>query len=115
MTVTGSVQGRVQIGTSQDSGRILLGVFDSSAGSARQAITLTANSAGVDLEVDKERTPEYLREGAELDKLAPLAGLPRWKLHVQVKPGAAHGAFPRADDSMYPDSAVFLKVKSEAV
>jgi hypothetical protein len=115
VTVSGSVQGRVQIGTTLDNGRILLGVFDSATGSSKQAITLTANSAGVDLEVDRERTPEYLRDGAELEKLAPLAGLPRWKLTVRVKPNLAHGTFPRADDSMYRDSAVFLKVKGDVV
>jgi hypothetical protein len=115
LTVTGSVQGSVLIGDRQDDGRLTLGVFDSSAGSARQTLSLTGKTAGLQLEVDKERTPEFLREGARLEKLADVAGLPRWKLYVQVKPNAAQGSFPRLGDPMYYDSAVYLKVKGEVV
>jgi hypothetical protein len=114
LTVTGTVQGSVQIGNKRDGGRVLLGVFDSASGSPEEIITLSANSSGVGLEVDKDRTSEFLREGTFLEETAPLGDAPCWKLHVQVKPNAAHGDFPR-DDAMYRDSGVYLKVKGKVV
>ncbi len=115
LSLTGFVQGNVQVGARQDNGQVALGVFDSAAGSGPATILVTGKVPGVQLEMDTERTAEYLRDGTRLEKIADVAGLPRWKLHIQVKPNAAHGDFPRAADPLYMDSAVYLKVKGEVV
>ena len=52
---------------------------------------LTADNPGLQLEVDRERTAEFLHDGVRLEAMPPLAGLPRWKLYVQVAPNAALG------------------------
>ena len=112
LTVTCSVQGNVTVASKQGS-RVSLGVFESDVGSAPQTAVLTADNPGLQLEVDRERTAEFLRDSVRLEAMPPLAGLPRWKLHVQVIPNAALGAFPRDDNVLYRDSAVYLKTKGE--
>jgi hypothetical protein len=111
MTVTGSVRGSILIGSAEDGGRVSLGLFDSHSGSPEQLIVITGESADVALEIDNNRTAEFLRDGVKLEQIAPVAGLPRWKLKVQVRPDAAQGNFPRGEDKMYQDSAVYLTVK----
>jgi hypothetical protein len=115
LTVVGTVQGRVRVGNEQDGGRLSMGVFNSDEGSSPSSLALAAQGPGVDLEVDKERTPEFLREGVRLESVKKGDELPRWKLSVRVPPNAARGQFPRPDSEMYLDGAVYLKVKGEAV
>jgi hypothetical protein len=115
LVVAATVQGNVLVGDAQDSGRLGMGTFDSAAGSAPVSLRIAAQTAGVDLEVDKDRTPEFLRGGIRLESLHKGDELPRWKLTLRVPPNAAHGNFPRDNAEMYYDGAVYLKVKGDVI
>jgi hypothetical protein len=110
--VTGEVLGDVTVGSGKESGTINLGPFLSSRG-AHGDIMLHTDVRGLTLELDKERVPPYL-EATFPDKPEETAGGHRiWVLRVKVKPGEARGEFPRSDESIYRDSAIYVKTTHE--
>ncbi|HTU89636.1 MAG TPA: hypothetical protein VMF69_06025 [Gemmataceae bacterium] len=105
--VTGEVLGDITVGGGTEAGMIDLGPFPRSRG-AHGKILLQSDEKGIDLELDAARKPEYLN--AALGKPKETGGGHRqWVLSVEVPPNAAFGEFPRADDPVYRDSAIYVK------
>lgn len=109
--VTGEVRGDVAVGSGKEGGTINLGPFLSSRG-AHGDIVLHTDVRGLTLELDKERVPPYLE--AIFDKPEETGSGHRiWVLRVKVRPGEARGEFPRSDESVYRDSAIYVKTTHE--
>jgi hypothetical protein len=106
ITLTGQVRGVVEIGNEDHQGVVTFGSFPSKRGKT-EAISLSSDVSGIQLSVDTSRSSPFL--SASLGE-AQKVGMTRqlWKLKLEVKPGAAQGAFPRRDDPIYEDSAVYL-------
>jgi hypothetical protein len=64
---------------------------------------------GLKLEIDREHTSKFLEVKLEGPQSFP-TGRQSWKLNVRVPPGKVHGSFPRQDDPLYRDSAVYVKM-----
>jgi len=108
VSVTGTVEGAVRVETEE--GVLRFGSFNRSQGK-RQSLTLGADGPGLELDVDRERTPDYLT--VHLDKPRVALGHQTWRLLVQVLPNRVSGSFPRQDDPAYRDCAVYLKTREK--
>jgi hypothetical protein len=111
--VTGEVLGDVVVGeVGKVRGALDLGPFPQKRGT-HGSIILQTDEKNLDLELDTPRIPNYLK--ATLSKPEETVGGHRlWKLRVEVPPGKAQGEFPRADNPLYRDSAVYVKTKGKA-
>jgi hypothetical protein len=110
--VTGEVRGDVAIGGGKESGLINLGPFPRSRG-AHGDILLQTDVQGLTLELDRSRLPEYLKVSFS-DKPEVTGGGHRiWALRVEVPANAAQGEFPRSEDPIYRDSAIYVKTTHE--
>jgi hypothetical protein len=103
VTVTGRVSGIVEIGSDDSGAEIDFTAFPRLQGK-RESIAVQSDRADVELSVDDKRTSKFLK--ATLQKPDP--DRQEWKLLVEVKPGEAFGDFPRRDDPLFEDSAVYL-------
>ena len=105
MEVTGEVRGIVDIGDG-DGTEIKFGDFPRRLGK-RESILLQSEVPDLELTVDRERSSKFLK--ASLGK-PDRSGTSRqeWKLQVAVKPGEAFGGFPRREDPLFEDSAIYL-------
>lgn len=107
VTVTGAVTGDVDVGSGPESGSINLGPFYRKRGTHGEII-LQTDEQSVDLKLDESHLPEYLKPSlGQAQKTA--SGHRLWKLKVEVPAGAASGDFPRADNPVYRDSAIYVK------
>jgi hypothetical protein len=110
--LTGEVKGFVTVGEPDDGGRIDFGSFPSAQGK-EQVLTLETDVAGLDLEVDTSRVPEFL----DLPRLGPPdvapSGHRTWRLQAKVSPGKAVGVFPNPSDPIASDCAIYLKTKEK--
>jgi hypothetical protein len=106
--VRGRVRGVVDVPDEQVAGGGLdLGTFPRSQGSGVRDVALQSSVAGLDLKLDRKRTPKFLDarlEGPDDPKAARRA----WTLKIAVKPDAISGSFPRPDDPAHEDCAVHL-------
>jgi hypothetical protein len=106
VTLIGTVQGEVTIGSAEDRGVIDLKSFERHNGIS-QSISLTAADGKLELEV--ENCPDFMK--AELEEVKPgpqATGLlgKTWTLKVTVPPDALAGAVP-------PHTSVVLKTKGD--
>jgi hypothetical protein len=108
--VYGEVVGDVGVTGGKMGGIIDLGPFPRKRG-AKGNITLHSDDKNLELEVDKNRLPEFL--WATLGKAQDTGGHLSWLLEVEVPPGAANGEFPNANNPSYRDSAIYVKTKSK--
>lgn len=107
--VTGEVLGDISVGGNDELGTINLGPFLRPHG-IKRSIVLQTDEKGIDLELDTEHMPNYLK--ATLNPPHESAGGHRsWVLNVEVPPNAARGEFPYADNPDYRDSAIYVKTK----
>jgi hypothetical protein len=106
--VMGEVVGDISVGVGDEAGAINLGPFPQSHGTHR-SINLETDEKAIDLELDLKRKPKYLN--VTLSKPQETGGHRSWVLRVDVPPGAAQGEFPRADNPVYRDSAIYVKTK----
>jgi hypothetical protein len=109
--VTGVVEGDVKVGGPKDGSAILLGPFPSRRG-ARGDITLQSDRPNLELTLDTTRVPQYVKprlEGPE----KTLGGHRMWVLRVEVPPSAARGEFPRPEDPVFRDSAIYVKTNDQ--
>jgi hypothetical protein len=109
VAVVGRVRGPVLIGTEEDRGEIDFRPFPHSRGSSTERIVLQSDVPGLHLQLDTERTAGFLeiRLRREKDRAA---GRRVWNLTARVKPKMATGVFPRREDPLFADSAVYLKM-----
>jgi hypothetical protein len=108
----GEVHGEVTIGSGKEGGSINLGPFLRSRG-ARGEIVLQTDATNIDLELDKSHIPEYMQvQFPDKPEVSP-GGHRLWVLEVRVPPHKARGEFPRADDPVYHDSAIYVKTKTK--
>ena len=106
ITLSGQVRGLVEIGSEDSQGMVTFGSFPSKRGRS-EVVSLSSDVAGIQLSVDTSRTaPFLLATLGEPQKVGETRQL--WKLRLEIKPGAAIGAFPRREDPRYEDSAVYL-------
>jgi hypothetical protein len=105
-TFTGVIQGDVHVSGVDESGGISFESFRRDSRPKRFVLIRTDDPA-IKLELDKSRVPEYLL--AALSQEANPAGPSgTWKLEITVLP-TAFGPFPRDDDPVYRDSAVYIR------
>jgi hypothetical protein len=105
--VTGFVEGDVKVGGPKESGSILLGPFPSSRG-AKGDITLQTDRPNLDLTLDTTRVPSFVKARLEGPEKTP-GDHRMWVLRVEVPPNKADGEFPRPEDPVFRDSAIYVK------
>ncbi|HWG41654.1 MAG TPA: hypothetical protein VN688_02630 [Gemmataceae bacterium] len=111
VVVTGEVHGDITVGAKVN-GRITLGPFLKSRG-ARGSILLQTDAQKLDLELDSKRLPPYLKVRFPEKPEETAAGHRMWLVEVEVPPNAASGDFPRADNPVYRDSAIYVKTRED--
>jgi hypothetical protein len=104
--VVGRVKGVIDLQSEEEGGDIQFRVFKSSRGRRVQLI-ITSEVSDLKLEVDHKQTSEFLKADIEPMKSADKRGT--WTLHAEVIPNKAFGNFPRKDDPLFEDCAVYLK------
>jgi hypothetical protein len=111
VVVLGQIRGLLDLGTEDEAGQLNFGSFRRSQGKT-QSMPLHTEAEGLTLEFDRQRTPEYLEATLIPGKSVSSESKPKsWSLRVQVLPNKASGFFPRKDDPIYEDSAVYLNAK----
>ncbi|HEY7428431.1 MAG TPA: hypothetical protein VH682_29635 [Gemmataceae bacterium] len=105
--VTGDMHGAVAIGNGNEGKTINLGPFARSRG-ARGDIVLQTDVKGLDLKLDRARVPEYLKVRFPQKPEVSPSGHREWLLEVEVPRNAASGEFPRSDNPVYRDSAIYV-------
>jgi hypothetical protein len=109
--MNGVVEGDVTVGGPKEGGSLLLGPFLSSRG-VKGDVTLQTDRPNLDLTLDTTRVPSFVKarlEGPE----KTLGGHNMWVLRVEVPPFAAHGEFPRPEDPIFRDSAIYVKTNEK--
>lgn len=107
--VTGEVLGDISVGGNDEPGTVNMGPFLRSHG-ANRSIVLHTDERGIDLDLESDRIPKFLKAKLSAPHDAP-AGHRTWVLKVEVPPDAARGEFPYANDPDYRDSAIYVKTK----
>jgi hypothetical protein len=110
VSVQGILKGDVTVGLQSDEGRVDFGDFDRAKGS-RRTMTLQSNRTGLDLELDRTRIPPYVEVRFPDQPEIASSGHRTWILHLAIQPNKARGTFPRRDDPIYRDSAIYVKTK----
>lgn len=112
--VTGAVLGAIVVGGGAGGGALNLGPFLRRHGilgsKPNNTIVLETDEEDFDLELDLSRVPEYLKPHLSEPRQTK-DGHRSWVLRVEVPPNEARGSFPRADDPVYSDSAIYVKTK----
>jgi hypothetical protein len=106
VTIHGRVRGLVEIGNDEDGSEINFTIFPRSHGKSAK-VNLQSEVPAMKLEFDRMRTPSFL--DAKLSPPITAAGRQTWALRAMVKPGQASGVFPRREDPLYEDSAIYIK------
>src|SRR5262249_7728604 len=108
--IGGSLRGDIRAGSAEQ-GRLNFGTFRAKEGSAEQEVTIYSDVSELELEIDKERTPPFLRDAAKIGPAGKtVTGEPKWKVTARIGANKVQGEFPR-DQEEYWDSAVYVKVK----
>jgi len=105
LSMTGRVRGLVELGL-DDEGSLDFGQFSRKDG-AKAKLQLLSSVKDIKLSVDTKRTAPFLVAALK----GPLpAGETRqsWTLEAQVKKGQVSGGFPRREDPLFADSAIYL-------
>src|SRR5262249_21524856 len=108
----GRVVGLVELGSGDDevSGTIDFRSFVRRDGAKATPLQLTSSGAGLKLEFDRDKTAKFL--DATLKGPFPVGEARQgWSLVARVKPNEASGPFPRHEDPLYEDSAIYLLAK----
>ena len=109
--ISGVVRGAVTVkGNASESGAINLGLFRRSQGKGA-TVSVQTDVKDLDLELDSTRIPAFLKVDFPKKPDVTDSGHRSWLLRVEVPPDAARGEFPRSDDPVYHDSAIYVKTK----
>ncbi len=106
--IVGQLTGPVMVGLADDRGMVTFNGFASDRGS-QKVLPLQSDVKNLKLEIDPEHTAKFLEVKLDDHRTFP-NGRQTWKLNVRVPPGKVHGSFPRQDDPIYRDSAVYVKM-----
>src|SRR5262249_5874000 len=79
-----------------------------------QRVRLQSLQPGLKLEVDRERTAEFLDVKLTLDTSSSASAGTAWDMVVQVKPDAVSGRFPRDAPESFRDCAVYVRAAGDA-
>ncbi len=107
VSVTGEIMGDVTVGSGKETGGVNLGSFYRKRGTHGE-IVLQTDDRKIDLQLDSSRKKDYLTASLDAPRVTP-SGSRLWVLRIVVPPGAASGDFPRADNPVYRDSAIYVK------
>jgi hypothetical protein len=109
VAVSGAVRGDVRV---DPSGPINFRSVKKSSGSNTEKLRLQAETPGLNLEVDRKRTKRFLEVELKALKEEDVGGGKKrtWELTVRLPPGSPTGAFPKDDDELFRDSAVYLRM-----
>jgi hypothetical protein len=110
--INGKLLGDVRTGGG-DEGRFRFGTFDADKGSQALSVTLYSDVPGLQLEIDQERTPEFLRKNAKIEGPKRDGSESVWVVTTKVSKNTVTGQFPR-EDNEYFDCAVYVKTKGDA-
>jgi hypothetical protein len=105
VTLRGLVRGDVLVQGAETG--IALGQFPANRGT-RHEVTLSTKEPDLDLQV--AGYPPFMTVELKKEKTS---GNPRWKLWLGIGRDQASGAFPRADNEIYKDTAIYLKIGGE--
>jgi hypothetical protein len=106
-TFSGLVRGDMRITGVDDAGGVSFGSFRRDNVPPPRYAFIQSDIPDLKLELDEKRVPQYLQ--ARLSKESDTGGQPdAWKLEIRVLPGA-YGRFPRDDDPVYRDSAIYIR------
>jgi hypothetical protein len=109
--IRGVVRGAVTVkGNAAESGAINLGPFKRSQ-EKKVAVSVQTDEKGLDLELDSSRIPAFLKVDFPKKPEVTDSGHRSWLLRITVPQNAARGEFPRSDDPVYHDSAIYVKTK----
>jgi len=106
VTLRGLIRGDVIVEGAETG--IRLGSFPARQGTGHEVI-LSTKQPDLDLQVDSH--PPFMSVNLKQEKTN--SG-PRWKLRLEIGRDQAAGPFPRADNEVYKDTAIFLKIGGEA-
>jgi hypothetical protein len=107
VTIHGRVRGIVEIGNDDDGSEIDFSTFPRSRGKTDK-INVQSEVSDLTLEFDRARTPAFL-DARLVGPTKNAAGRQTWVLRATVKPDQASGIFPRREDPLFEDSAIYLK------
>ena len=107
--VTGRVLGVIEIGTDVDRGGVNFRDFLRSKGQT-ESINLENRGQKIELAIDRQRTASFLEAEIEVVTPPPPGLLQAWTLRARISAFKADGEFPRREDPIYEDSAIYLKV-----
>jgi len=110
--VQGRVRGLVDIEGDEETGGVNFKEFPAKEGVHKRkasAIRISSEQTDLTLRVNERRKPEYL--DAELIRQEKRDDKQIWELKVWVKAGKASGPFPRHEDPLYEDSAIYLEAR----
>jgi hypothetical protein len=95
IAIRGVVRGDVRVGAEEDRGKINLGTFPARSG-AQKTVTIQGDQPDMVLRLnDIQILPENVEIlKVRLEDLPVVGGKPRWKLHVQIRPGVPPGKLP---------------------
>jgi hypothetical protein len=107
--IRGRVVGLVELGVSDDEagGTIDFRTFLRRDGAKATPLQLTSSVPGLKLEFDRAKTPKFL-DAKLSDPVKVGEARQGWTLHARVNPNEASGPFPRYEDPLYEDSAIYL-------
>jgi hypothetical protein len=105
VTLRGLVRGDVLVQGAETG--IALGQFPANRGT-RHEVTLSVKEQDLDLQV--AGYPPFMTVELKKEKTS---GNQRWKLQLVIGRDQAAGAFPRADNEIYKDTAIYLKIGGE--
>jgi hypothetical protein len=111
--VVGRVRGLVELGHEDEGGSIDFGQFARRDGASARPMQLLSSDPDVTLELDRKRTPAWLTATLK-GPTAAGEGRRGWTLYAKVIKGQVSGSFPRAEDPLYEDSAIYLRASTKA-
>jgi hypothetical protein len=109
--VFGRVRGLVEVRGESTSGMVSLSVFLRSRGK-KVKVMVQSDAQGLTLKFDRARTPAFLAARLGAPERVGMRGR-SWTLEIEVLPERALGMFPRREDPLYEDSAVYLEARQE--
>ena len=105
VNLRGTVRGDIVVHAPRSS--IELEPFPARRGTHRE-VTLSTQQPDLDLKVDSH--PPFMKVALTKETTGTA---PSWKLHLKIGSDQVAGSFPRPDNDIYTDTAIYLKISGE--